>query len=127
LATPTLCTHDGCHTTAIANIIEGGDQHQTVIQPRCAEHLGQLVPGLAMPPWEPPPLPIGPVVTIDTQTVDSNKIRELLALVIERETRQEQAVARGNELLTAPALGAYRQSRAAHPSNRLSHDIGIEL
>lgn len=107
-----LCAHDGCNIAADVRVIVGGDQHQTVAEPRCAEHLGVLIPALAVPGWELPAPPISATVEVDTSTVTSNQVRELLALVLEREARQEQRVARANELLFAPALGAYRQREA---------------
>ena len=58
-------------------------------------------------------------VTIDTATVSSDWVRELLYLTEQRERREQQqraeAIGRASMLLNRPTIGAYRQ-----------HNNGIE-
>ena len=58
-------------------------------------------------------------VTIDTATVSSDWVRELLYLTEQRERREQQqraeVIGRASMLLTRPTIGAYRQ-----------HNNGIE-
>ncbi len=57
----------------------------------------------------------GRFVTVDMDALTSDDVRTLLAVVLEREARQlqdrDERVAKANELLSQPTIGAYRQRR----------------
>ena len=100
------CAHSGCDQPVVARIL-GGDQR---VWELCQDHLVALVSYKA---------PIDSTVTIDSATVSSDWVRELLYLTEQRERREQQqraaVIGRASMLLTRPTIGAYRQ-----------HDNGIE-
>jgi hypothetical protein len=100
------CAHNGCDQPVVARILEG-DQRVWAV---CQDH---LVPLASHRPA------FDSTVKIDTATVSSDWVRELLYLTEQRERREEQqraeAVGRASVLLARPTIGAYRQ-----------HGIGIE-
>jgi hypothetical protein len=100
------CDHRGCVQPVVARILEG-DQR---VWELCQDHLVALVNDR---------LAFDSTVTIDTATVSSDWVRELLYLTEERERRDQQrraeVIGRASMLLERPTIGAYRQ-----------HNIGME-
>jgi hypothetical protein len=94
------CDHNGCDQPVVARILEG-DQR---VRELCQDHLVALVND--RPAFD-------PTVTIDTATVSSDWVRELLYLTEQRERRDQQrraeAIGRASMLLDRPTIGAYRQ------------------
>ena len=100
------CAHSGCDQPVVARILEG-DQR---VWELCQDHLVALVSDRPA---------VDSTVTIDTATVSSDWVRELLYLTEQRERREQQqraeVIGRASMLLTRPTIGAYRQ-----------HDNGME-
>jgi hypothetical protein len=94
------CAHHGCDQPVVARILEG-DQRVWAV---CQDH---LVPLLTHQ------LAVDSAVTIDTATVSSDWVRELLYVTEQREHREQQqraeVICRASEVLARPTIGAYRQ------------------
>jgi hypothetical protein len=101
------CAHSGCDQPVVARIL-GGDQR---VWELCQDHLVATVS--RQPAFD-------STITIDTATVSSDWVRELLYLTEQREQREQQqraeVIGRASMLLDRPTIGAYRR-----------HNIGIEL
>jgi hypothetical protein len=100
------CAHNGCDRPVVARILEG-DQRVWAV---CQDHVVALV---SHPPALDPTVPIDSTVSIDTATVTSDWVRELLYLTEQRERRDQQrraeAIGRASMLFERPTIGAYRQ------------------
>jgi hypothetical protein len=94
------CDHSGCGQPVVARILEGDQRVWELGQ----DHLVALVND--RPAFD-------STVTIDTATVSSNWVRELLYLTEQRERRDQQrraeVIGRASMLLDRPTIGAYRQ------------------
>jgi hypothetical protein len=94
------CDHNGCDQPVVARILEG-DQR---VWELCQDHAVALIND--RPAFD-------STVTIDTATVSSDWVRELLYLTEQRERLQQQqraeVIGRAGILLERPAIGAYRQ------------------
>jgi len=93
------CDHGGCDQPVVARILEG-DQR---VWELCQDHLVALVGH--KPAFD-------STVTIDTATVSSDWVRELLYVTEQRERREQQqraeVIGRASMLLNRPTIGAYR-------------------
>jgi hypothetical protein len=100
------CAHSGCDQPVVARILEGDQRVWEV----CQDHLVALVN--QKPAFD-------STVTIDTATISSDWVRELLYVTEQRERREQQqraeVIGRASLLLNRPTIGAYRQ-----------HNCGIE-
>ena len=100
------CAHGGCDQPVVARILES-DQR---VWELCQDHLVALV---SQKPA------VDSTVTIDTATVSSDWVRELLYVTEQRERREQQqraeVIGRASLLLNRPTIGAYR-----------AHNNGIE-
>ena len=94
------CAHSGCDQPVVARILEG-DQR---VWDLCEDHLVALVSHKPA---------VDSTVTIDTATVSSDWVRELLYVTEQRERREQQqraeVIGRASMLLNRPTIGAYRQ------------------